>query len=118
MQTNKIVYWISTLIICGIMLFSASMYLTKHEMVKGFFVALGYPTYLIYPMATAKILGAIAILSNQSKTLKEWAYAGFFFNGLLATFAHIHAHDGGYLMAGIFTIMVIVSKIFNGLTTK
>ena len=55
------------------------MYFTKYEMVKGFFQSLGYPIYLIYPLATAKVLGIIAIITKKSRLLKEWAYAGFFF---------------------------------------
>ncbi len=37
------------------------------------------------------ILGLIAIWSNKSATLKEWAYAGFFFNFVLAFLAEVHA---------------------------
>ena len=77
-KTKKIIYWISTVLMCALFLLPAMMYLTKTADVKGFFQALNYPTYLVYPLATAKILGIIAVLSNKSKLLKEWAYAGFF----------------------------------------
>jgi uncharacterized membrane protein YgdD (TMEM256/DUF423 family) len=40
MNVNKIIYWISTTIFCGIILFSATMYFTKYDMVKGFFPVL------------------------------------------------------------------------------
>jgi hypothetical protein len=99
MNTNKIIYGISTIIACGLMTFSASMYFTKTEMVRGFFTQLNYPDYLVIPLAIAKILGIIAIVTRKNSWLKEWAYAGFFFDGLLASAAHLHAGDGGYVMA-------------------
>ena len=113
MQVNKIIYWVSTAIFCSIFLFSAMMYFTKYEMVKGFFTALGYPVYIIYPLAVAKSLGVVAILSKKSRVLKEWAYAGFFFDVVLASAAHIHTNDGGQLLALTAMIMLIISRIFD-----
>ena len=98
---------------CLIFLFSATMYFTKYEMVTGFFENLGFPTWLIYPMAIAKILAVIAILSKKSNLLKEWAYAGFFFDGLLAFFAHYYANDGGGTMAAAAVSATIVSRVFE-----
>ena len=80
-------------------------------MVKGFFQLLGYPTYLIYPLAIVKILGVVAILSNKSKLLKEWAYAGFFFDVILAASAHFHANDGGQWLALTAMLLLIISRI-------
>ncbi len=47
------------------------------------FSEIGFPTYLIIPLMSAKTLGLIAIWSNKSQLLKEWAYSGFFFLFLL-----------------------------------
>jgi len=114
MDIKKIIYWISTGLLCALMLFSASMYFTKTEMVRGFFEALDYPTYLVIPLATAKILGLIAIVYRKQSTLKEWAYAGFFFDTVLATTAHIDkGHDYWMSLTGI--ALVLVSYIFEKL---
>jgi len=40
-------------------------------------------------LGVAKIIGAIIILYNKNKFLIELAYAGFFFNFILAFFAHV-----------------------------
>ena len=112
MNTNKIIYWIATAICCGIMLFSAQMYFLKYEMVKGFFKSLNYPTYIVYPIAIAKALGIVAILSNKSKWLKEWAYAGFFFDAALAFAAHYQAGQGFSPMPIAVIVSVIVSRIY------
>ena len=112
MDLTKIIYWISTLVMCAIFAFSAGMYFTKYEMVTGFFQSLGYPTYIVYPLAVAKVLGIIAVLSRQSKVLKEWAYAGFFFDAVLATAAHTDAGHGLGLSV-VAIIAVVVSRIYD-----
>ena len=109
MSSQKILFWITTVILTGIMLFSVYNYFFNHEIIKGFFEGYNYPTYLVYPLAIVKLLGLLAIWGNFSSFLKEWAYAGFFFNTLLAFVAHIHADDGGYLFALIAFICVLIS---------
>ena len=83
-------------------------------MIEGFFVALGYPTYIIYPLAIAKILGLLAIWTRKSNLLKEWAYAGFFYDTLLAFTAHYFL-DGIPLFATVGIILVVVSRFTEGL---
>ena len=113
MDLTKVIYWVSTLIMCATFAFSAGMYFTQYDMVKGFFEVLGYPTYIIYPLAIAKVLGIIAILSRQSKMLKEWAYAGFFFDAVLAATAHINANDGGENGALVAIVAIVISRIYD-----
>ena len=104
----KIVYWIATGLLCLLMLASAGMYIFNHAAVLGIFTNLGYPTYIVYPLAIAKILGVIAILSKQSKTLKEWAYAGFFFDFILAASAHYFANESP-IIAIVALLLLLVS---------
>ncbi len=108
-----IIYWVCTVIFCCIFLFSAILYFTQYEMVKGFFKSLGYSTYLIYPLATTKGLGVVAIFSKKSGLLKELAYAGFFFDIVLAASAHFHANDGGQWLVLTAMLMLIISRIFD-----
>jgi hypothetical protein len=107
-MANKIIYWVTTGLFSAIMLFSASMYIFNHEMAIEAFTGLGFPTYLIYPMAIAKLLGLATILTRFNKTLVEWAYAGFVFNALLAASAHLAAGDqqwAGAVMALVFGLI-------------
>ncbi len=113
MNLGKTVYWVATMIFCGIFLFSASMYFTQYKMIRGFFESLGYPAYLVYPLAILKILGIIAIITKKSRLLKEWAYAGLFFDATLAATAHILARDGGQWLALTAIGMLVVSRIFE-----
>ena len=91
------------------MLYSASMYFTKPEMIKGFFEHFNYPTYLVYPLAILKILGVIMVLWRKSMWLTEWAYAGFFFDVILAFFAHVMINDGEQTGAIVAIILLITS---------
>lgn len=107
-MATKITYWATTGLLSLLMLFSTSMYLFNHDAIVEAFTNFGYPTYLIYPLATAKILGVITILTRFNKTLVEWAYAGFVFNTLLAASAHMSIGDGemgGAIMALVFTLI-------------
>ena len=45
-------------------------------------------------LGVAKLLGIAAILSGRSRVLKEWAYAGFTFDLLLAAYSHLLSGDG------------------------
>ena len=112
-KRDKIIYWVSTGLITALMLFSAIMYVINNEMVSEVFSNLGYPTYIIYPLATAKVLGLIAIWIKKSRILKEWAYAGFFFVMGLAVSAHININDGGFAPALIGIILLIVSYVYD-----
>jgi len=109
MKIQKIIYWVTTGILCLIMLYSASMYFTNTEMVRGFFESFNYPRYLVIPLAIAKILGVATILWGKIKWLKEWAYAGFFFDVVLAFTAHMVAKDGGYMFSVIAFFALIIS---------
>jgi len=87
------------------------MYFTKTEMIRGFFESFNYPSYLVIPLAIAKILGVIAVLTRKSRMLTEWAYAGFFFDAVLAFAAHWMAQDGGYMMSMVAIIATILSRV-------
>jgi len=113
MKRDKIIYYIATGLLTLLMLFSAGMYFFNHEEVAGMFTNFGYPTYIIYPYAIAKLLGLIAIWFIDNKVLKEWTYAGFFFAFILAFFAHVMIGDGEQMGAIMAMIFLIVSYIYS-----
>ena len=111
MKTGKIAHYTSTGLLSVMMIMSASMYVFKHEEIAEVFTKLNYPSYIMYPLAGLKILGLIAIWTRKSNTLKEWAYAGFVFDFVIAFFAHYMISDGE--QGGAFTalVLVIISKL-------
>nr|WP_042290993.1 DoxX family protein [Nonlabens ulvanivorans] len=114
----KYLYWIATGLLCALMLWSASMYLLQYDMVTGFFKSLGFPTWIIYPLAVFKIVGVIMIIWRGNRWLTEWAYAGFFFDMLLAMGAHIALKDGGYTFAVIGLLLLFASYFTGNLVRK
>jgi len=113
MKRNKIIYYVATGLLTLLMLFSVGMYFFNHEEVAGMFTSFGYPTYIIYPLAVAKLLGLFALWNPNFKAIKEWAYAGFFFDFILAFFAHYMIKDGGQMMAGVALVLLIISYIYS-----
>jgi len=113
MKTNKIVFWATTGLLSLMMLFSVYMYLFNTPEISTAFTNLGFPTWIIYPLAIAKILGVLAITTRMNDTLKEWAYAGFFFDFLLAAGAHLSVGDGEHWGAIIAAVLLLVSYFFG-----
>ncbi len=111
MRKNKIIYWTSTGLLTALMLMSVGMYIFNHVEISNTFSRLGYPSYIIYPLAIAKILGLTAIWTNKSKTLKEWAYAGFFFDFVLAFFAHLMV--GESIVIALIALLLLGISYFN-----
>ena len=112
MKRDKIIFYVATTLLTAFMLFSVSMYFFKHDMIKEAFISFGYPTYIIYPYAVAKLLGLVAIWLPGYKTLKEWAYAGFLYAFILAFFAHYMIGDGQQGTAVVALIALAVSYVF------
>ena len=110
---NKIIYWVSTGLLCAMMLMSAGMYFFNNAAIADTFESLNYPTYIIYPLAIAKILAVVAILTKRSALLKEWAYAGLFFDFVLAAAAHIAVQDGDHFGAIIAIVLLVVSYVYD-----
>lgn len=110
----KIIYWMATSLLCLVVLYSSLMYLLRYEMVSGFYIALGFPVWMIYPSAFAKLLAVLAILSKRSKFLKEWAYAGLFFDVSMALAAHRMAGDGGGGFALVAILSLGISYMMDG----
>lgn len=113
MKTQKFIYWIGTGLLCALLLYSATFYFTNPEAAKGFFDYFNYPTYIVIPLAIAKVLAVIMILWRKSKWLTEWAYAGVFFDFVLAFFAHHHAGDSGTLLPLLGLVFLLISYFFG-----
>ncbi|MDN3667006.1 DoxX family protein [Algibacter miyuki] len=113
MKRNKIIFYIATVLLSVIVLFSVWMYIFKHDMIVGSFTHLGYPPYLIYPYAGLKLLGLFAIWNPNFNVIKEWAYSAFFFAFVLALSSHLMVNDGGHTVALMALVLLIISYIFK-----
>ena len=91
MKKIKIAYWTVTILFVLAMLQSGIVQLIQSEGSKEVMALLGYPMYVSTILGVAKILGAIVLVIGTSKTLREWAYAGFAYDliGASASGAYI-----------------------------
>lgn len=113
MKTTKIIYWSATILLSLLLIMSSGMYIFQNEMIQEVYINLGYPTYLIYPLVVAKLSAVTVLLTQKPNLLKEWAYAGLFFEFILAFFAHIMINDGEHLGAVMAMILLILSYIYG-----
>ena len=77
----------------------------------GVVPVLGYPMYFFAILGFWEVLGAIAILVPRYPRLKEWAYAGIFFDltGAVASIAAVGVY-------GAYAFHIIAPLILTGVT--
>ena len=112
MKAIKITYWVTTVLVAIMMLFSSYAYLTQDAMVQNFH-HLGYPDYFRVELAIAKLIGAILLIAPVSARIKEWVYAGFVITYVSAFIAHSVSGDpvSFRVMPVIFLALLITSYI-------
>ncbi|KYH05341.1 hypothetical protein A1704_14435 [Chryseobacterium cucumeris] len=89
-KTTKIIYWSGAIFMS--LWFGASGFfeLTKNSVVWDITQQLGYPPHFIYILGVFKIAGVLVLLlPNRLLRLKEWVFAGMFFDILFAFFSKI-----------------------------
>jgi len=87
------------------------LHLTRDPQVMATLAHLGYPVYFATIMGFWKLLGAVAIVVPGIPRLKEWAYAGFFFDltGAAATRAFVGDGAADILAPLVFLALVAAS---------
>jgi hypothetical protein len=112
MKRRSVLYWTMT----GLVAFfigggGASQVWQYASNPHGVVPLLKYPMYFFAILGFWKVMGAIAILAPRFPRLKEWAYAGIFFDltGAAASCAAV----GGY---GAYAFHVVASLIITGFT--
>jgi DoxX-like family len=90
-KTINTLYWVFTILFAGLMVFSSAGGIGPSAEAKQMLHdGMGYPVYFIKFISFAKIAGSLAILiPGLNKTVKEWAYAGLFFDLTGAIFSII-----------------------------
>jgi hypothetical protein len=89
-KTTKIIYW--TGVILTSLWFGASGFfeLTTNPIVWAITQQLGYPEHFIYLLGVFKVAGVITLLiPNKLLRLKEWVFAGIFFDITFAFFSKL-----------------------------
>ena len=111
-KAKNIAYWTTTVLVAffigGGGVAQIAQFLGKPH---GVVPVLGYPMYFFAILGFWKVLGAIAILVPRFPRLKEWAYAGIFFDltGAAASCAAVGVY-------GVYAFHILAPLILAGLT--
>ena len=102
-RAKTIGYWVTT----GLLVFCMTggiFEMLGVQMTRDGIMRLGYPSYIIPALGLGKILAIAAILWPGLPRLKEWAYAGIFFNMMGAFVSHVAVRDPAWSIAVTLTI--------------
>jgi hypothetical protein len=110
-RIRTIAYWTFTLIAASEMVAGSMWDLLRIEYVRAVMTHLGYPLYLLFILGAWKLPCGVTLLVPRFPRLKEWAYAGAFFNYSGAVFSHLSVGDGADKWAGplIFAAVTLAS---------
>jgi len=93
MKRHTWISWTITGAMAALMLLSAVPDILRVPGALSVFEHLGYPTYLLLFVGTAKTLGVAAVLAPGFRRIKEWAFAGLTFDVSGALYSHVSVGD-------------------------
>jgi len=105
-KAKTIGYWVTT----GLLVFCMTggiFELLGVKMTLDGIMKLGYPAYIVPALGLGKVLAILAILWPGLPRLKEWAYAGIFFNMAGALVSHVATHDPAWSIVVTVTIAAL-----------
>lgn len=79
-KRDTILFWVFTGLFSAFMFTSIIPNILSSQEWVDVFNQLGYPLYMLPFLGVAKLLGIIALLVPGFPRIKEWAYAGLFFD--------------------------------------
>ena len=109
MKKTKIIYWITTSIIC---LFASTAIFMNSKMAIDGATHLGIPRYLGLEVSIGQLVGLLLlIIPAVPARFKEWAYVGFGIMYLTALNAHLSVNDpmSNSIMAIVFFVLLLIS---------
>jgi hypothetical protein len=105
---RSIAYWLLTILLAFELAAGALWDLLRIEYVRVALTQLGYPLYLLVILGVWRIPGALVLLVPRFPRLKEWVYAGAFFEYTGAAASH--------LLVGDHSSQWVGPLIFSGFT--
>jgi uncharacterized membrane protein YphA (DoxX/SURF4 family) len=92
-RVKNVAYWVTTIFGPASFVIGGVLHLLLTPDVVATLRHLGYPAYFALILGLGKLLGAVAIVIPRVPRLKEWAYAGFFFDLSAAAFSRAAVSD-------------------------
>jgi hypothetical protein len=111
MKARTVAYWATTVLVAFSMSGGIAQLARVPGVVDGFVRILGYPPYFVTILGLWKVLGAIAILVPRFPRLKEWAYAGIFFDLTGAAASNVAVHGSAFhILAPLIVAVLAVTS--------
>lgn len=110
-ENQKNAYWTTTAIVAFLIGSGGAAELAHMRGNVEGLMRLGYPAYFVTIIGFWKVLGAVALLAPRFPRLKEWAYAGIFFNMTGAAVSALATGAAAWhvLVDVILTVLVLTS---------
>src|SRR5579872_4050205 len=111
-RTRVVTYWLCTGVVSFELAAGGLWDLLRIEYVRAMLAHLGYPSYLLLILGVWRIPGALALLSPRFARVKEWAYAGTFFDFTGAAASHLFAggRAGSWAVPLLLSVITLVSS--------
>jgi hypothetical protein len=90
---RAIAYWVTTLLVVLALGRPGIQAMLRDANIMKAVTHLGYPDYFCVMLGVAEVLGCVALLLPGTPLLKEWAYAGIFFDVIAAAVSHFEMGD-------------------------
>lgn len=104
-------YWVTTIMGPASFVIGGWLGVTRDPQILTTLHHLGYPEYFAAISGTWKLLGVVAIVAPGLPRLKEWAYAGFFFELTSAAVSRAAVGDGlGDILAPLAFLALVVAS--------
>ena len=87
-------YWLTTGLLALDFAVGGAFQIARPPAVMTAMTHLGYPAYFVTLLGVWKLLGGIALVAPRFPRLKEWAYAGIFFDLTSAAVSILAVGDG------------------------
>lgn len=108
---KSVAYWMTTGILALAILSGGIAELAQRPETIAGMRQLGYPLYFVTIIGVWKVLASLALLAPGFPRVKEWAYAGIFFNMTGAAVSHLvcHAAPWHVVVTASFAALAVVS---------
>ncbi|WP_411971419.1 DoxX family protein [Sphingobacterium sp. Lzh-3] len=113
-STYKKIYFTGSILISIWFGLSGFFELTHNPAVWDITQKLGYPAHFIYILGVFKILGVIILLiPNRFQRLKEWVFAGMYFDIIFAFFSKIAVLEPSSVIDTCIAITILSVTYFS-----
>ncbi|MGA7521532.1 MAG: DoxX family protein [Acidobacteriaceae bacterium] len=108
MRARMIGYWVVTGLLAAELLTGGIWDVARIHHVVEVVTQIGYPAYVLTILGVWKLLAVPALLAPRLPLLKEWAYAGVFFEMTGAAVSHMACGGGPEVIVTLVTAALAV----------